>query len=145
VGARPGITTTVSPDIQVALWSKLLFVEPFGSVGAVTRSPADVVRSTPETRSMLEQAMREVLAVALARGVGVPDEAVGQSLARVDALPPGATASMHRDLVAGHPSELNEQTGAVVRLGRQAGVSRPVHDFLLASLLPGALAAWSRR
>jgi 2-dehydropantoate 2-reductase len=74
--------------------------------------------------------------VAVGRGVPVPDDAIAQSLARVDALPVGATASMHRDLVEGRPSELHEQTGAVVRLGRQAGVPRPVHDFLLASLLP---------
>jgi len=131
-----GITVTLSENIHVALWSKLLFVEPLGSVGAVTRSPADVVRSIPETRAMLEQAMREVQVVAVGRGVPVPDDAVAQSLARVDTLPAGATASMHRDLVEGRPSELHEQTGAVVRLGRQAGVPRPVHDFLLASLLP---------
>jgi 2-dehydropantoate 2-reductase len=131
-----GITVTLSTSMYVALWTKLLFVEPFGSVGAVTRSSADVVRSIPETRTMLEQAMREVQAVAVGRGVPVSDDAITQSLARVDTLPVGATASMHRDLVEGRPSELHEQTGAVVRLGRQAGVPRPVHDFLLASLLP---------
>jgi 2-dehydropantoate 2-reductase len=131
-----GITVKLPLCIRVALWSKLLFVEPFGSIGAVTRSPVDVVRSTPETRSMLEQAMREVQAVAVGRGVPVTDDTITQSLARVDTLPVGATASMHRDLVEGRPSELHEQTGAVVRLGRQAGVPRPVHDFLFASLLP---------
>jgi 2-dehydropantoate 2-reductase len=51
-------------------------------------------------------------------------------------MPAGASASMHRDLVEGRPSELHEQTGAVVRLGRRAGVACPVHDFLFASLLP---------
>jgi 2-dehydropantoate 2-reductase len=131
-----GMTVTLPEDIRVALWSKLLFVEPFGSVGAVTRSPADIVRAIPETRALLEQAMREVQAVAGGRGISVPDDAITQSLARIDAMPNGATASMHRDLVEGRPSELNEQTGAVVRLGKQANVPRPVHDFLLASLLP---------
>jgi 2-dehydropantoate 2-reductase len=136
-----GITVSLSADIQVALWSKLLFVEPFGSVGAVTRSPVDVVRALPETRSMLERAMREVQSVAAGRGVRVPDEAIAQSLARVDAMPAGATASMHRDLVEGRPSELNEQTGAVVRLGRRAGIPCTLHEFLLASLLPQELRA----
>jgi 2-dehydropantoate 2-reductase len=131
-----GIDVTLSPDIQVALWTKLLFVEPFGSVGAVTRSSADVVLAIPETRAMLEAAMREVQAVARGRGVDVPDDAIARSLARMEAMPAGATASMHRDLIEGRPSELHEQTGAVVRLGAQAGVPRPLHDFLLASLLP---------
>ena len=37
-----------------------------GGVGAVTRAPLGVVRSVPETRRLLEDAMREVLAVARA-------------------------------------------------------------------------------
>jgi 2-dehydropantoate 2-reductase len=131
-----GIATTVSEDVRAALWSKVLFVEPFGSMGAATRSSADVFRAVPETRSMLEQAMREVQAVAKGRGVLLPAEVVPRSMARIDGLPVGATASMHRDLVQGRPSELNEQTGAIVRLGRRAGVPCPVHEFLLATLLP---------
>jgi 2-dehydropantoate 2-reductase len=137
-----GISAAVSERIDAALWSKLLFVEPLGSVGAVTRSPADRVRAIPETRAMLEEAMREVRAVAAGRGVAVPESAIAQALARVDSLPAGATASMHRDLVEGRPSELREQTGAVVRLGAKAGVARPVHDFLWASLLPEAMRGW---
>jgi len=131
-----GVDVTLSPDIQVALWSKLLFVEPFGSIGAVTRSPIGVVRAIPETRRMLEDAMREVQAVARGRGVDVPDDEIARSLARIDAMPPGATSSMHRDLVEGRPSELHEQTGAVVRLGRQVGATHALHEFLFASLLP---------
>jgi 2-dehydropantoate 2-reductase len=131
-----GITAVISDDIRATLWKKLLFVEPFGSVGAVTDSPAEVVRAIPETRAMLGQAMKEVQAVAAGQGVRLAEDTAAQSLARFDTMPVGATTSMHRDLVEGRPSELHEQTGAVVRLGKQAGVARPVHDFLLASLLP---------
>jgi 2-dehydropantoate 2-reductase len=43
---------------------------------------------------------------------------------------------MQRDVLAGRPSELEAQPGAVVRLGREAGVPTPVHEFLHAALLP---------
>lgn len=132
------ITTLVRPDIDVALWSKLLFVEPCGSVGAVTRASLDVIRVLPETRALLTQAMKEVQAVAASAGVRVPDDAVTQAMARIDAMPTGATTSMHRDIVEGRPSELEEQTGAVVRRGRVAGVPCPIHEVLWASLLPQA-------
>jgi 2-dehydropantoate 2-reductase len=131
-----GLTATVRSDIDVALWSKLLFVEPLGSVGAVTRSSVDVVRALPETRALLLQAMREVQAVALGAGVPVTDAVVTDAMARIDGLPVGATASMHRDLIEGRASELDEQTGVVVRRGRDTGVPCPVHDVLWASLLP---------
>ena len=54
----------------------------------------------------------------------------------VDGLPQEATASMQRDVMEGRPSELEAQTGAVVRLGRELGVAMPVNDFLYAALSP---------
>jgi 2-dehydropantoate 2-reductase len=55
----------------------------------------------------------------------------------VDGLPPDSTASMQRDLMDGRPSELEQQTGAIVRLARDAGVPVPVNTFLYAALAPG--------
>jgi 2-dehydropantoate 2-reductase len=133
---RASVTISVAPNILVALWEKLLFVEPFGSVGAVTRAPADVMRALPETRALLEQAMREIQAVAGGRGVVVEESAIARAFMMIDGSPPGSTTSMQRDIVAGRPSELTSQTGAVVRLGRAAGVETPLHTFLYASLLP---------
>ena len=37
----------------------------------------------------------------------------------------------------GRPSELEQQTGAIVRLARDAGVPVPVNTFLYAALAPG--------
>ena len=56
---RSGVRATIADDIRAALWEKLLFVGPFGGVGAVTRAPIGVVRSLPETRALLEGAMGE--------------------------------------------------------------------------------------
>ena len=44
---------------------------------------------------------------------------------------------MQRDILEGRPSELEYQTGAVVRLGRDAGVAVPVNLFIYRCLLPG--------
>ena len=90
---------------------------------------------------MLVAAVEEVAAVARARGVALPADAVARTLARYDELPTEATASMQRDVVAGRPSELHEQAGAVVRLGEAAGADVPVHRFLYAALLPQEAAA----
>lgn len=130
------IKAVLSPNIRGDLWEKLLFVEPVGSVGAVTRVSVDVFRSVPESRAMLTAAMHEIHTVAGDLAVQMRPDAVEQALARVDRLPAGSTTSMHRDVVEGRPSELEDQTGAVVRLGTKAGSSVPIHQLLLASLLP---------
>jgi 2-dehydropantoate 2-reductase len=131
-----GIEAQVSEDVAVASWEKLLAIETFGAVGAVTRAPIGAIRAVAETRELLLAALEEVDALARARGVRMPPDAVARTLARLDGLPGESTASMQRDIQAGRRSELDEQTGAVVALAGAAGVPVPVHRFLLAALLP---------
>lgn len=138
---RAGVSATVTPDIDVAVWTKFLFIAPYSGVGAVTRLPAGVVRRVPETRELMEKAMGEVLAVAKARGIAMPEDALKKAMAQVDALPEAATASMQRDIMAGRPSELEAQNGAVVNLGRETGVETPVNSFIYSCLLPSELKA----
>jgi len=136
-----GLEVRVPENIQVALWEKFEFIASFGGVGGVTRAPIGVMRSLPETRSLLESALREIVGLARACGVPVPEESVASTLKFMDSLPLEGTASMQRDLVAGRPSELEAQSGAVVRLGRARKFPTPVHEFIYNALLPGELRA----
>jgi 2-dehydropantoate 2-reductase len=136
-----GISMALSADIRADLWEKLMFVEPLGSIGAVTRVPVDVFRSVPESRAMLLGAMQEVQKISEALGIRLRPEAFEKSTARVDALPAGSTTSMHRDIVEGRPSELEEQTGAVVRFAKETRSAAPLHAWLRSALLPQELQA----
>jgi 2-dehydropantoate 2-reductase len=132
---RAEVATTIADDIQRAMWEKFLLITTWG-IGAVTRAPIGVWRSLPETRAMAEAAMREVVAVAHAHGVALSEAIIPRNLALFDTLPAATIGSMQRDILAGHPSELETQNGAVVRLARAVGVPVPTHAFLYASLLP---------
>jgi 2-dehydropantoate 2-reductase len=138
---RAGVEARVSDDIERASWEKFLLIEPWGAVSAVARAPIGVVRSVPETRDLLRAALEEVAAVGRARGVALRPESVARTLALIDGVPAEGTASMQRDLGAGHPSELDDQVGAVVRLAAAASVPVPVHRFILAALRPQEAAA----
>ena len=131
-----GITSFISPDIQRAMWMKFLFIATISGVGSVTRSTVGVWRTMLETRAMAESAIREIIAVAKARGVALPDDAVPTIMQRIDNMGPESTASMHRDVIDGKPSELDAQLGAVVRMGHSARVSTPLFEFMYYSLLP---------
>jgi len=139
-----GLDAEIPADIKVALWEKFLFVASGGGLGAVTRAPIGIVRAVPATRALLEAAMEEIRAVALARGVGLPDDVVSRTMAFVDTLPAAGTASLQRDLAAGRPSELEWWSGAVARLGAEAGVATPIHAFVYWSMLPTELRARGR-
>ncbi len=138
---RAGAEVEIAADIEAASWEKFLLIEPWGAVAAAARAPVGVVRTVPETRALHVAAMEELAALARARGVALAPEAVARTLAFLDGVTPDATASMQRDLGAGRPSELDDQTGAVVRLARETGVPVPVHETLYAALAPQERAA----
>lgn len=136
-----GAEATVTEDVDRAVWEKFLFVEPWSAVASAARAPIGVLRGVAESRLLLRRAMEEVAALARARGVRIAADAVEAALGRIDLVTPDGTVSMQRDVGAGRPSELEDQTGAVVRLAREAGVPAPVHETLLAALAPQERAA----
>jgi 2-dehydropantoate 2-reductase len=139
-GAR-GVRVTVSEDIVAAMWEKFMFISAQGGIGAASRAPFGTFRAVAETRTLLRAAMEEVVAVARARGVALPPGVVERALALTDSMPGEGTSSMQRDIMAGRPSELEAWNGAVVRLGREAGVPTPVHQALYGVLRPQELRA----
>ncbi|HEV8428290.1 MAG TPA: 2-dehydropantoate 2-reductase [Pyrinomonadaceae bacterium] len=129
-----GLSTTIASDIQVALWTKFLFIASFSGVGAVANAPAGVLRSDPKWRAQMLTAMEEIYTLAHAHGVNLPSDSVDTVMAAIDGLPEDATSSMHRDIVAGRPSELESQNGAVVRMAHEAGIEVPTHELIYRSL-----------
>jgi len=133
---RAGVAAEISSDVTCSMWQKFLFLAAWGGVGSVTRMDIGTIRSTAETRELLVSAMHEIAAIARARSVRLPADAVAAAMDFIDRSPAHGTTSMQRDLAAGRASELEQQTGAVVRFGRLGAVPVPVHEFIYACLLP---------
>ncbi|MDO5512113.1 2-dehydropantoate 2-reductase [Corynebacterium sp.] len=123
-----GIDATAREDIDVDLWEKAMYVIPTGALGAAARAPLGELRT--RLRPSLAALMGEVAATARAQGVPLGDDAVERILAFADRMPADATSSMHRDLLAGRPNELDAQVGAVCRIARRRGVQVPLHELL---------------
>ena len=134
--ARAGIDTAIADDIQVALWTKFLFIASFSGMGAIANAPAGKLRSDPELRAQMLRAMEEIRTLAKARGINLPANAIETVMAGVNALPEDATSSMQRDIGAGKPSELESQNGAVVRMAHESNIEVPVHEFIYQTLKP---------
>lgn len=131
---RAGVHAVQPPDMTVALWEKFLFIDPIGVVCAASGRPFGAVRDDPALRAQVDTCLDEVVAVGRAAGVAWPAGAVAKVWRRYDGLPADGFTSMARDLLAGRPSELDSQPGAVVRLGARFGVPTPIHSRLLEQL-----------
>lgn len=129
-----GAEARVSADITVDLWRKFAFISMMSAVCGLARSSIGPVREAPLGILMIERALREVIAVAQASGVALPAEVEAGILGFVHSLPGFMKPSFLLDLESGGPTELDDLSGAVSRLGRLAGVETPVHDVATAAL-----------
>lgn len=132
--ARAGFTARLVDDIEAVLWHKFIIAASFAGVMTLTRMPVGPVREDPHTRRLLGAAVAEAEAVARARGVKVAAGLAEELFGFADALPPDLTASMLEDLQHGRRLEVAWLSGAVERLGREAGVPTPVHAAIYAGL-----------
>jgi 2-dehydropantoate 2-reductase len=135
-GARAGFQTKLSDRIEVDLWAKFARLSVFSGMTAATRSPLGVIREDPEISAMMKAAIQESLAVARAHGVPLADPVMREIMAIVAGMPSESKSSMLEDLERGRRLELPWLSGAVVRLGREASVPTPIHQFIATVLKP---------
>lgn len=129
-----GIDAVLSNKISRDVWLKFALLAPFSGLSTLTGATAGPIRSTPGTRSLMEAAVREVIAVGIADGIDLkPDDFAGVWRA-IEGQPPAMTSSMAHDRRAGKPLEVNSLSGAVVRLGARHGVPTPTHKFIVDAL-----------
>ena len=134
--ADAGIIAQFSQDIRQILWAKFLFIATMAGVTSLSRETMAEIMPRPEWRQVIINCMREIEAVARASQVALASDIVDTTVAYIEGDLDDMHASMHADIMAGRPLELEALTGAVVRAGRSAGVPTPINDVIYAALKP---------
>jgi 2-dehydropantoate 2-reductase len=122
-----GIDAEVSDDIRRAIWEKFVFLVGLSATTATMRVPIGPIREHPQSRALLLDLMREVVAVGRAHGVPLPEDYAEQRLAFADGVSAEMTSSMHHDLERGNRLEVRWLSGGVVELGKEVGVETPLN------------------
>jgi len=125
VAAR--IEAVASDAIERLIWEKYVFLVGLSGATSAMRKTIGPIRENPRTRAFLLGLMKEVIAVARAKGIAVRDGFAEERLAFFDTLPSTMTSSMHNDLDRGNRLELNWLSGGVARLGAGLGVATPLN------------------
>ncbi len=133
-GVRAGFDAVHSDDIEADIWSKFTRLTVFSGITSICRSAIGPIRDDDDLRAIMEKAWRESVAVASAKGVGLPSTILGEMQSTIDALPSTARSSMLEDLERGRRLELPWLSGAMVRLGDEVGVDVPTHRLFVALL-----------
>lgn len=131
-----GVDAEFTEDINVALWSKFIFITAVGGITALTRLTLGQILESPETRLLLRSAMEETLAVATAVGVAIPAGLIDDSFARLAKFDNSSRSSLYVDLASERRLEIESLSGTVMRLGQRHGVPTPIHAMIYAALIP---------
>lgn len=135
-----GIEAVATPDARQAIWEKFVRLASNATVTAACQATMGEVRATPEGASLYRDLLSEAITVGRAAGAAFPADAVDTSLAFIWSLPHTMKTSMQRDYERRGRVELEELTGAVVRLGARVGVPTPTFDAIYRILRVRALA-----
>jgi len=130
------IDAEVFDDTDVMIWEKFCLIAGTSASTALTRQTVGMVRSDPDIRWMLSEAIGEAARVGRRLGVALTDDVEARTLEFIDHNPPNGKSSQLVDLERGRQLELEGLSGAVLRLGKQIGVPTPVHATVYAALKP---------
>ena len=131
---REGIQVKVSSNIVDTLWNKMVSVGAIGTVMAASRASFVEVLASPHGEHTVRTVMEEIVAVGQSQGVTFPPRCVESKMADAIAEAEETQASLQYDLNNGKPLELDDILGAVVRIGRDAGVPVPASAALVTVL-----------
>ncbi len=131
-----GITAPERRDVRVDLWQKFVFLTALSATTAGARVDLGTVRGTPELWALFGRLADEAAAVARAQGVALGEDAADRARGVAGEMPDEVRASLAHDLAAGKRLEIDWLSGAVARLGREAGVEAPCHAAVAALLAP---------
>jgi 2-dehydropantoate 2-reductase len=124
-----GIRTTISDDIDVTLWSKLIINCAFNALSAVADISYGPMLEVDGARDVVTRAVQEATTVARACGVAIPDDLLAHIL-NIPSMMPNQKSSTAQDLSRGKPSEIDFLNGYVVRKGAEFGIATPTNHAL---------------
>ncbi len=124
-----GMQVELEDDEKRVLWRKAARAAVLSTATALSRKSVGELRTDPEWRPRMEQALTEACAVATADGVRMMPSAQWTRIVEMD---PHLTTSAARDVVAGKRHEIDAIAGSVVRAGARLGVPCPVLSRLVA-------------
>ena len=132
------VPAEAADDIAVTLWTKFLFIATMAGVTSLAREFVRELLPRPEWRKVIIGCMQEIEAVARASEVNLAADITPTTLAYMESAKSAMRASMHADLMAGRPLELEALNGAAVRAGAAANTPTPINDVIYAALKPYA-------
>jgi len=130
---RAGIKYTVPENMLNRLWYKFMLNVATNQITAILRRPYRIIKKgtmTNETKELMDETMREVIAVAKAEGIILTGADMAEVYSTMDKLVDEGKTSMCQDVEAGRKTEVELFSGTMIALGKKWGIPVPVNALL---------------
>ncbi len=124
-----GIPVRISEQIEAELWSKLVMNCAYNAISALCGAQYARMVADPEIRAIMLAAVDEVVRVAGAKGIRLPDD-IAESTMRLAEVMPVTISSTAQDIRNGKRTEIDHLNGYVAREGHALGIATPVNRTL---------------
>lgn len=131
---RAGFKTRSVDNVSDLIWGKLIINVGINALTAITRLKNGRLPQLSGTRLIMEEAIKEAVAVVAAKNIQLPyPDPLGRVMEVCEATA-GNMASMLQDVLKERMTEIDFINGAIVREGRSRGIPTPV-NLTLTSLV----------
>ncbi len=130
--SEAGIPMSVAPDVMPAIWAKLAANAAINPISALTGLRNGELPSAPGLPEIYREIVAELVAVMDGLGIArIKDDYVAYAESVMEATAT-SYSSMLQDVRNRRRTEIDAINGAVVRFGRETGVSTPVNAMIAA-------------
>lgn len=123
---RCGVPYLNDPDMVRGLWFKYMCNVGENLTCALLGIPFGWFRWCSSANELRVGAMREIAAIARAKGIDLNEADIARQNEAVKALPPENKPSTLQDLEAGRKTEIEMFAGDAVRMGNELGIPTPI-------------------
>lgn len=124
-----GVPTEIADDVRGALWAKLVLNCAYNALSAIPQLPYGRLAQAEGVADVIQDVVRECLAVAKASGVAIPGD-IWEAVHGIARTMPSQLSSTAQDLARGRRTEIDHLNGHVMRVGEALGIPTPVNRVL---------------
>lgn len=133
-----GVNADLVGDIRLPVWNKYIMICSMAAATSYYREVLGNILNDPLKKAFLEGLVREVEQVARTKGISCQADIFENTMSMMAKFPHETKTSMQRDFEQGKRTELEVFSGAIVRMGREAGVDTPLHGKVYEVLKGGS-------
>ncbi|HWP68093.1 MAG TPA: ketopantoate reductase C-terminal domain-containing protein, partial [Rectinemataceae bacterium] len=132
--ASHNVPASVPDDMIHALWFKYMLNVGINQWSALLRAPYGLFQTSPSSRALLADTMKEVIALSRALGTGLEENDIDVAFAAIAAVGGAGKTSMLQDIEAGRKTEVEAFAGIVVEKSKAFGLDAPINRALLLAI-----------